>query len=114
MKEYAITIFVSVLALSSYAWDRSNTHINYFIDTSTTISENLAPTKNIHINDQGNFKLKYDENNKGYTDEAAFKASSPIDVVVKFWRCHKSRGLQSERESQCRCDFSSGQGKPHS
>ena len=83
MKGYAITIFVSVLALSSYAWDRSNTHINYFIDTSTTISENLAPTKNIHINDQGNFKLKYDENNKGYTDEAAFKASSPIDVVVK-------------------------------
>ena len=83
MKEYAITIFVSVLALSSYAWDRSNTHTNYFIDTSTTISENLAPTKNIHINDQGNFKLKYDENNKGYTDEAAFKASSPIDVVVK-------------------------------
>lgn len=83
MKEYAITIFVSVLALSSYAWDRSNTHINHFIDTSTTISENLAPTKNIHINDQGNFKLKYDENNKGYTDEAAFKASSPIDVVVK-------------------------------
>ena len=83
MKEYAITIFVSVLALSSYAWDRSNTHINYFIDTSTTISENLAPTRNIHINDQGNFKLKYDENNKGYTDEAAFKASSPIDVVVK-------------------------------
>lgn len=83
MKEYAITIFVSALALSSYAWDRSNTHINYFIDTSTTISENLAPTKNIHINDQGNFKLKYDENNKGYTDEAAFKASSPIDVVVK-------------------------------
>lgn len=83
MKEYAITIFVSVLALSSYAWDRSNTHINHFIDTSTTISENLAPTMNIHINDQGNFKLKYDENNKGYTDEAAFKASSPIDVVVK-------------------------------
>ena len=83
MKEYAITIFVSALALSSYAWDRSNTHINHFIDTSTTISENLAPTKNIHINDQGNFKLKYDENNKGYTDEAAFKASSPIDVVVK-------------------------------
>ena len=83
MKEYAITIFVSVLALSSYAWDRSNTHINHFIDTSTTISENLAPKMNIHINDQGNFKLKYDENNKGYTDEAAFKASSPIDVVVK-------------------------------
>ena len=51
MKGYAITIFVSVLALSSYAWDRSNTHTNYFIDTSTTISENLAPTKNIHIND---------------------------------------------------------------
>lgn len=83
MKEYAITIFVSVLALSSYAWDRSNTDTNYFIDTSTTISENLASTRNIHINDQGNFKLKYDENNKGYTDEAAFKASSPIDVVVK-------------------------------
>ena len=70
-----ITIFVSVLALSSYAWDRSNTHINYFIDTSTTISENLAPTKNIHINDQGNFA--------GYTDENLWKASSPIDVVVK-------------------------------
>ena len=83
MKEYAITIFVSVLALSSYAWDRSNTNTNYFIDTSKTISENLAPKRNIHINDQGNFKLKYDENNKGYTDEAAFKASSPIDVVVK-------------------------------
>ena len=75
MKGYAITIFVSVLALSSYAWDRSNTHINYFIDTSTTISENLAPTKNIHINDQGNFA--------GYTDEDLWKASSPIDVVVK-------------------------------
>ena len=75
MKGYAITIFVSVLALSSYAWDRSNTHINYFIDTSTTISENLAPTKNIHINDQGNFV--------GYTDENLWKASSPIDVVVK-------------------------------
>lgn len=75
MKGYAITIFVSVLALSSYAWDRSNTHINYFIDTSTTISENLAPTKNIHINDQGNFA--------GYTDENLWKASSPIDVVVK-------------------------------
>ena len=75
MKEYAITIFVSVLALSSYAWDRSNTHINHFIDTSTTISENLAPTKNIHINDQGNFA--------GYTDEDLWKASSPIDVVVK-------------------------------
>ena len=83
MKEYAITIFVSVLALSSYAWDRSNTHINYFIDTSTPISENLAPKKNIHINDQDNFKLKYDENNKGYTDEKLWKASSPIDVVVK-------------------------------
>ena len=75
MKEYAITIFVSVLALSSYAWDRVNTHTNYFIDTSTTISENLAPTKNIHINDQGNFA--------GYTDENLWKASSPIDVFVK-------------------------------
>lgn len=75
MKEYAITIFVSVLALSSYAWDRVNTQANHFIDTSTTISENLAPTKNIHINDQGNFA--------GYTDEDLWKASSPIDVVVK-------------------------------
>ena len=87
MKEYAITIFVSVLALSSYAWDRSNTHINYFIDTSTTISENLAPTKNIHINDQGNFLVKYPEGDTekkhGYTDEDLWKASSPIDVVVK-------------------------------
>ena len=87
MKEYAITIFVSVLALSSYAWDRSNTHINYFIDTSTTISENLAPTKNIHINDQGNFAVKYHEDDTekkhGYTDENLWKASSPIDVVVK-------------------------------
>ena len=87
MKEYAITIFVSVLALSSYAWDRSNTHINHFIDTSTTISENLAPTKNIHINDQGNFLVKYPEGDTekehGYTDEDLWKASSPIDVVVK-------------------------------
>lgn len=87
MKGYAITIFVSVLALSSYAWDRSNTHINYFIDTSTTISENLAPTKNIHINDQGNFVVKYPEGDTekkhGYTDENLWKASSPIDVVVK-------------------------------
>ena len=87
MKEYAITIFVSVLALSSYAWDRSNTHINYFIDTSTTISENLAPTKNIHINDQGNFVVKYPEGDTekkhGYTDEKLWRASSPIDVVVK-------------------------------
>ena len=87
MKEYTITIFVSVLALSSYAWDRSNTHINYFIDTSTTISENLAPTKNIHINDQGNFVVKYPEGDTekkhGYTDEKLWRASSPIDVVVK-------------------------------
>lgn len=87
MKGYAITIFVSVLALSSYAWDRSNTHTNYFIDTSTTISENLAPTKNIHINDQGNFVVKYPEGDTekkhGYTDENLWKASSPIDVVVK-------------------------------
>ena len=87
MKEYAITIFVSVLALSSYAWDRSNTHINYFIDTSTTISENLAPTKNIHINDQDNFVVKYPEGDTekkhGYTDEKLWSASSPIDVVVK-------------------------------
>ena len=87
MKGYAITIFVSVLALSSYAWDRSNTHINYFIDTSTTISENLAPTKNIHINDQGNFVVKYPEGDTekkhGYTDEKLWRASSPIDVVVK-------------------------------
>ena len=87
MKEYAITIFVSVLALSSYAWDRSNTHINYFIDTSTPISENLAPTKNIHINDQDNFLVKYPEGDTekkyGYTDENLWKASSPIDVVVK-------------------------------
>ena len=87
MKEYAITIFVSVLALSSYAWDRSNTHINYFIDTSTTISENLAPTKNIHINDQDNFLVKYPEGDTekkhGYTDENLWRASSPIDVVVK-------------------------------
>ena len=87
MKEYAITIFVSVLALSSYAWDRSNTHINYFIDTSTTISENLAPTRNIHINDQDNFAVKYPEGDTekkhGYTDENLWKASSPIDVVVK-------------------------------
>lgn len=87
MKEYAITIFVSVLALSSYAWDRSNTHINYFIDTSTTISENLAPTRNIHINDQDNFLVKYPEGDTekkhGYTDEDLWKASSPINVVVK-------------------------------
>lgn len=87
MKEHAITIFVSVLALSSYAWDRSNTHINHFIDTSTTISENLAPTKNIHINDQDNFVVKYPEGDTekkhGYTDEKLWKASSPIDVVVK-------------------------------
>ena len=87
MKEYAITIFVSVLALSSYAWDRSNTHINYFIDTSTTISEDLAPTKNIHINDQDNFVVKYPEGDTekkhGYTDEKLWSASSPIDVVVK-------------------------------
>ena len=87
MKEYAIAIFVSVLALSSYAWDRSNTHINYFIDTSTTISENLAPTKNIHINDQDNFVVKYPEGDTekkhGYTDEKLWRASSPIDVVVK-------------------------------
>ena len=87
MKEYTITIFVSVLALSSYAWDRSNTHINYFIDTSTTISENLAPTKNIHINDQDNFVVKYPEGDTekkhGYTDEKLWRASSPIDVVVK-------------------------------
>lgn len=87
MKEYAITIFVSVLALSSYAWDRSNTHINHFIDTSTTISENLASTGNIHINDQGNFLVKYPEGDTekkhGYTDEDLWKASSPINVVVK-------------------------------
>ena len=87
MKEYAITIFVSVLALSSYAWDRVNTQTNHFIDTSTTISENLAPTKNIHINDQGNFAVKYPEGDTekkhGYTDENLWRASSPIDVVVK-------------------------------
>ena len=87
MKKHAITMLVSVLALSSYAWDRSNTHINYFVDTSTTISEDLAPTKNIHINDQGNFAIKYPEGDTekkhGYTDEKLWKASSPIDVVVK-------------------------------
>ena len=108
MKEYAITIFVSVLALSSYAWDRSNTHINYFIDTSTTISENLAPTRNIHINDQGNFKLKYDENNKGYTDEAAFKASSPIDVVVKSGVAIKAEVYSPNAEANVDATFQVG------
>ena len=108
MKEYAITIFVSVLALSSYAWDRSNTHTNYFIDTSTTISENLAPTKNIHINDQGNFKLKYDENNKGYTDEAAFKASSPIDVVVKSGVAIKAEVYNRNEEAYVDATFQVG------
>ena len=108
MKGYAITIFVSVLALSSYAWDRSNTHINHFIDTSTTISENLAPTKNIHINDQGNFKLKYDENNKGYTDEAAFKASSPIDVVVKSGVAIKAEVYSPNAEANVDATFQVG------
>ena len=87
MKKYAIFALSVAAAISSYAWDRNNTHTNYFIDASTTISEDLAPTKNIHINDQGNFKIKYREDDvekkHGYTDETAWKASAPIDVVVK-------------------------------
>ena len=87
MKDYAIVALTVAAAFSSYAWDRNNAHTNYFIDASTTISEDLAPTKNIHINDQDNFMIKYPdgdtEKKHGYTDEAAWKASAPIDVVVK-------------------------------
>ena len=112
MKEYAITIFVSVLALSSYAWDRSNTHINYFIDTSTTISEDLAPTKNIHINDQDNFVVKYPEGDTekkhGYTDEKLWSASSPIDVVVKSGVAIKAEVYSPNAEANVDATFQVG------
>lgn len=74
MKKSAAFAICALAAVSAFAWEHVNTNSNYFVDESTTISEDLAPyRKNIHINDQGNFAAG---------EEAKWKLSDPTTVIV--------------------------------
>lgn len=65
---------VLLAAAVSFGWERVNTGTIYFIDDSTTISENLEPAKKISINGQQNFAAG---------EEAKWKAAPATNVVVE-------------------------------
>lgn len=58
----------------SFGWERVNTGTIYFIDDSTSITENLEPAKKISINGQQNFAAG---------EEAKWKAAPATNVVVE-------------------------------
>ncbi len=74
MNKYITSIAVLLAASVSFGWERVNTSTIYFIDDSTTITENLEPAKKISINGQQNFASG---------EEAKWKAAPATNVVVE-------------------------------
>ena len=74
MNKCITSIIVLSACVAAYGWERVNTNTIYFIDDSATIKESVAPSKNISINGQDNFKSG---------EAAKWKVAPPTNVIVE-------------------------------